>query len=89
MNEQTLMQLGRDTLVVTAMLTAPLLLVAVVVGLLVSVVQTITSVQEQTLTFVVKAGAVLATLALLMPWMLRTICQYAATLLTNMAKLST
>jgi flagellar biosynthetic protein FliQ len=88
MNEQTLMQLGRDTLVVTAMLTAPLLLVAVVVGLLVSVVQTITSVQEQTLTFVVKAGAVLATLALLMPWMLRTICQYTATLLTNMAKLS-
>jgi flagellar biosynthetic protein FliQ len=88
MNEGILMQLGRDTLVVTAMLTAPLLLVAVVVGLLVSVAQTITSVQESTLTFVVKVGAVLATLALLMPWMLRTICQYTTTLLTNMAKLS-
>ena len=88
MNEQMLMQLGRDTLVVTALLTAPLLLVAVVVGLLVSVVQTVTSVQEQTLTFVVKVGAVLATLALLMPWMLQTICQYTTTLLTNMAKLS-
>jgi flagellar biosynthetic protein FliQ len=88
MNEHIIMQLGRDTLAVTAMLTAPLLLVAVVVGLLVSVVQTITSVQEQTLTFVVKVGAVLATLALLMPWMLQTICQYTTTLLTNMAKLS-
>ena len=88
MNEQTIMQLGRDTLVVTAMLTAPLLLVAVVVGLLVSVVQTVTSVQEQTLTFVVKVGAVLLTLALLMPWMLQTICQYTTTLLSNMAKLS-
>ena len=88
MNEQIIMQLGRDTLVVTAMLTAPLLLVAVVVGLLVSVVQTITSVQEQTLTFVVKVGAVLGTLALLMPWMLQTLCQYTTTLLTNMAKLS-
>jgi flagellar biosynthetic protein FliQ len=82
------MQLGRDTLAVTAMLTAPLLLVAVVVGLLVSVVQTITSVQEQTLTFVAKVGAVLITLALLMPWMLQTICQYTTTLLSNLAKLS-
>ena len=88
MNEQTIMQLGRDTLAVTAMLTAPLLLVAVVVGLLVSVVQTITSVQEQTLTFVVKVGAVLVTLALLMPWMLQTICQYTTTLLSNLARLS-
>ena len=88
MNEQVIMQLGRDTLAVTAMLTAPLLLVAVVVGLLVSIVQTITSVQEQTLTFVAKVGAVLVTLALLMPWMLQTICQYTTTLLTNLAKLS-
>ncbi len=88
MNEQTIMQLGRDTLVVTAMLTAPLLFVAVIVGLLVSVLQTITSVQEQTLTFVVKVGAVLVTLALLMPWMLQTICQYTTTLLSNLARLS-
>jgi len=88
MNEQTIMQLGRDTLVVTAMLTAPLLLVAVVVGLLVSIVQTVTSVQEQTLTFVVKVGAVMVTLALLMPWLLQTICQYTTTLLSNLARLS-
>ena len=88
MNEQVIMQLGRDTLVVTAMLTAPLLLVAVVVGLLVSVVQTVTSVQEQTLTFVVKVGAVLVTLTLLMPWLLQTICHYTTTLLTNLARLS-
>jgi flagellar biosynthetic protein FliQ len=88
MNEQTIMQLGRDTLAVTAMLSAPLLLVAVVVGLLVSVVQTITSVQEQTLTFVMKVGAVLVALVLLMPWMLQTICQYTTTLLSNLAKLS-
>ena len=88
MNEQTIMQLGRDTLVVTAMLSAPLLLVAVVVGLLVSIVQTVTSVQEQTLTFVVKVGAVMVTLALLMPWLLQTICQYTTTLLSNLARLS-
>ena len=87
MNEQVIMQLGRDALTVTALLSAPLLLVAVVVGLLVSVLQTITSVQEQTLTFVVKLGAVLATMVLLMPWMLRTLCQYTAALLGNLARL--
>jgi flagellar biosynthetic protein FliQ len=86
MNEQAILQLGRDALAVTALLSAPLLLVAVVVGLLVSVLQTITSVQEQTLTFVVKLGAVLATMVLLMPWMLRTLCQYTAALLGNLAK---
>ena len=88
MNEQTIMQLGRDTLAVTAILSAPLLLVAVVVGLLVSILQTVTSVQEQTLTFVVKVGAVLVTMVLLMPWMLRTLCQYTAALLSNLARLS-
>ena len=89
MNEQAIMQLGRDALAVTALLSAPLLLVAVVVGLLVSIIQTITSVQEQTLTFVVKLGAVLATMVLLMPWMLRTLCQYTAALLGNLAKFGT
>ena len=58
------------------------------VGLAVSVIQTITSVQEQTLTFVAKMGAVLVALVLLMPWLLQTLCQYTTTLLTNMAKLS-
>ena len=87
MNEQIIMQLARDALAVTALLSAPLLFVAVIVGLLVSVLQTVTSVQEQTLTFVVKVGAVLATMVLLMPWMLRTLCQYTAALLGNLAKL--
>ena len=88
MNEQAIMQMGRDALAVTAILSAPLLLVAVIVGLLVSVLQTITSVQEQTLTFVVKLGAVMATMLLLMPWMLRTLCQYTAALLSNLARLA-
>jgi flagellar biosynthetic protein FliQ len=86
MNEQAIMQLGRDALAVTALLSAPLLLVAVVVGLTVSVIQTVTSVQEQTLTFVVKLGAVLGTMVLLMPWMLRTLCQYTAALLGNLGR---
>ena len=88
MNEQTIMQLARDTLMVTAIMSAPLLLVAVVVGLAISILQTVTSVQEQTLTFVTKLAAVLAASVILMPWLLRTICQFTATLLSNMSRLA-
>jgi len=84
MNQQTILELGRDALMVTALISGPLLLVGTVVGLLVSILQTITSVHEQTLTFVVKMGAMLVAGALLLPWMLRTLCQYTAALLTNL-----
>ncbi len=87
MTEQTIMQLGRDTLAVTAIVSAPLLLVAVVVGLGISILQTVTSVQEQTLTFAVKVAAVLVAAVFLMPWLLRTLCQFTAGLLSNLGHL--
>ncbi len=87
MTEQAIVELGRSTLTVAAMLVGPLLLVALLVGLLASVLQTITSIQEQTLTFVPKVAAVLAAVAILMPWLLRTICQFTTTLLTNLGGL--
>ena len=65
--------LGRQTLTMAAMLAGPLLLVAMVVGLLVTIFQTVTSIQEQTLTFVPKLAAVLTFMALLMPWFVRTL----------------
>jgi len=51
-------------------LSAPVLIVSVVVGLIVSVFQTITQIQEATLTFVPKIIAGVLTLIILMPWML-------------------
>jgi flagellar biosynthetic protein FliQ len=84
MNEQTVLALARETLTVSMVISAPLLLVAVVVGLGVTVLQTITSVQEQTLTFVVKLGAMLAVMVILMPWLIQTLCTYTAGLLTNL-----
>ena len=58
------------------MLAAPLLLTGMTVGLLVSLFQAVTSLQEQTLTFVPKALAVSALLFLIMPWMVRTLMDY-------------
>jgi len=84
MTEQTVMELGRDMLVVVALLSGPLLLAGVVVGLLVTILQTITSVREQSLTFVPKMAAVAITALILMPWLLSTLCRYAASLLANL-----
>ena len=58
------------------MLSAPLLLMALVVGLVVSLFQAVTSLQEQTLTFVPKALAVTALIFFIMPWMVRTLMDY-------------
>ena len=57
-------------------LSAPLLLMAMSVGLVVSLFQAVTSLQEQTLTFVPKALAVTALLFFIMPWMVRTLMDY-------------
>jgi len=88
MTAQTAMQLGRDTLATVAIVASPLLLVGVTIGLLVTVFQTITSIREQTLTFVPKLGAVLLAVVLLMPWMLSTLCKFAAALLGNLHRLA-
>jgi flagellar biosynthetic protein FliQ len=68
------------------MLVAPALLVGLVVGLAVSVFQTLTSLQEQTLTIVPKMLAVIATLLLLMPWILGTLVDFTSALLRNLAE---
>jgi flagellar biosynthesis protein FliQ len=58
------------------LLSAPVLLVAMVVGLIVSIFQATTSIQEQTLTFVPKIAAIMLVLALLGGWMFANLEQY-------------
>lgn len=61
------------TIVITA---APVLLVSLVVGLIVSIFQTVTSIQEQTLTFVPKILAIFVTLLLLGHWMMNNMVEF-------------
>lgn len=56
---------------------APALLTGLVVGLIVSIVQATTSIQEQTLTFVPKIAAILLAIFVMGPWMIRVLVQYA------------
>ena len=70
MNDDIILQLGQDALKTMAMLSAPLLLSTLVVGLVVSIFQALTQINEATLTFVPKMIVIAIVLVLLGPWML-------------------
>ena len=85
MGHETLLDLAKSTLVTALLIVAPALLVGMIVGLVISFFQTVTSLQEQTLTIVPKMLAVLATLVVLMPWILGTLREFTAALFRDLA----
>ena len=85
MDELTLMDLARATLLTALWLVTPALLTGMFVGLCVSLFQTITSLQEQTLALVPKMMAVVAVLLLLLPWILTTLRDFSRSLFENLA----
>lgn len=70
------------------MVVAPVLIVATIVGLIISVLQTVTSIQEQTLTFFPKVLAVAAVLVGILPWILRTIMDFTYGMITQMSQMT-
>jgi flagellar biosynthetic protein FliQ len=70
MSEQYIVYLFREAFYTALLVSAPVLVVSLVVGLLISVFQAATSIQEFTLTFVPKLVAVAAILVLTLPWMM-------------------
>lgn len=70
MNQEVVITMVQNIFVLILELSAPVLVVSVVVGLIVSIFQTITQIQESTLTFVPKIIAGVVTLIILLPWML-------------------
>jgi flagellar biosynthesis protein FliQ len=76
MTPETVMSVGIHALEITLMLAAPMLLVALVVGLLVGIFQAATQINEMTLSFIPKLIAMAATVAIAGPWMLKLIVGY-------------
>lgn len=77
------MALASDTLWAAAKVSAPVLIVALVVGLLISILQVATQIQEMTLTFVPKIIAVFFILVILGHWMLVVLTEFASNLIKN------
>ena len=76
--------LTQNAVTLTLLLSAPVLLVAMVVGLLISLFQAVTQIQEMTLTFVPKIVAVMATLLFLSSWMINKLVDYTHELIVNL-----
>jgi flagellar biosynthetic protein FliQ len=68
---------------VALLVAAPMLLAGLIVGVVISIIQTATSIQEQTLTFIPKILAVVVALILCLPWMINTLLDFTINLISN------
>ena len=74
-------ELIRHTLVLTLIVSAPMLVIGLGVGIVVSLLQAVTQIQEQTLTFIPKIAAMFAAAILLLPWIGQRLIEYTASML--------
>jgi flagellar biosynthesis protein FliQ len=87
MTPETVMEIGRQAIEVTILLAAPLLLAALVVGLIVSIFQAATQINEATLSFIPKLVAVFLVLIIAGPWMLQYFADYFQRLISSIPSL--
>ncbi len=83
MNQDTVVNLASQAMSLSLKIAGPLLLVALVIGLLVSIFQAVTQIQEQSLTLIPKIAGVAVVIVVLGPWMLGQLVAYTAALFTS------
>jgi flagellar biosynthesis protein FliQ len=88
MNHQLVVDLARSAISTALLVAAPMLAVALIVGLLVSVIQAVTQIQEQTLAFVPKLIAVAAVFLVALPWIMQTLVKYTTELFRSIPSLA-
>jgi flagellar biosynthesis protein FliQ len=87
MNPDLAIDLFKSTVMFALYVVAPFLGVTLVVGLVASLIQSVTSMQEQTLTFVPKLIALAGLMLVLTPWLLRSLSEFTVTTITRMGGL--
>lgn len=85
MSVDSVVEIARNALFTIIKTSAPVLMISLVIGLVISIFQTVTSIQEQTLTFVPKIICVFLGLMLLGHWMLQELVEYTQGLWSNFA----
>lgn len=88
MNPELAIDLFKNTVVFALYIVAPFLITVMVVGLVSSLLQSVTSLQEPTLTFGPKLLAIAGLVLLLAPWLLRSLTEFAASMIARMATLA-
>ena len=85
MNASDVFQIGNQAIIVALEIGAPVMLLALAVGLIISILQALTQIQEMTLTFVPKILVIFVSLLVLMPFMLSTLVDFTQSLFTRIA----
>jgi flagellar biosynthesis protein FliQ len=88
MNPEFAVELLKAVVWQAVMLAAPFLGMAMIVGLVVSLFQAVTSISEQTLSFVPKALCVLGLLVLLLPWMIRQMVEFTTAIIEKLPQMA-
>lgn len=83
MSETFIYTIGKEAIVTAVMVAAPVLVISLIVGLLISIFQAVTQIQEQTLTFVPKLIAVILLFLILGPWMMQELVQFTQNMINN------
>ena len=83
MTPESVMSMGRHAMEITLMIAAPMLLIALAIGLVVSIFQAATQIHEMTLSFIPKLVGVFIALMVAGPWMLAVMTDYMRQLFTN------
>jgi len=83
MTSDTAVELMRTAILLTLLLGAPVMVVSIAVGLLISMIQAVTQIQEQTLSFVPKIVVMLLVALLTLPWAITQMVEYSTTLIRN------
>ncbi len=83
MNQEMVMDVGIEAIRVVLMISAPILLLGLLVGLIVSIIQATTQIQEQTLTFIPKLVAIALALLIFGPWMMSMMYDFTINIFEN------
>jgi flagellar biosynthesis protein FliQ len=87
MSHTLVVDLARNAIMVALLISGPMLIVALIIGLTVSVLQAVTQIQEQTLAFVPKLVGVSAVFLLALPWVLQLLVKYTTELFRSLPSL--
>ncbi len=87
MNPEFAVELLKNMMVQAVTIAAPILIVGMVIGLGVSLFQAVTSIHEQTLSFVPKALGIVGLLLVIMPWLVRNMTEYSVEIISKMPQM--
>jgi flagellar biosynthesis protein FliQ len=87
MNPEFAIELLKQMIYQALAIAAPILITAMIIGLCISLFQAVTTINEQTLTFVPKALAVIGVLLLLLPWIVRSLVEFTTSVIQKMPQM--